>query len=311
MPKFYLKGFADKQGMLWVYEKGKNAPRASKPKAEANRENYYVFTDRGTPDDGAEKLLSKVESIVAPTIRKLANPQFKMNDQQRGELYAFVALMFVRVPAYREFIDKTMSEMMKRFAVSQAKDSEKFYGAVKEMEAETGKPLADVEKLRAIAMSGDYEVTQASVGFNLLMIFQTSLKICEVFETQYRHDIIYAPPGTFFPTSDNPIATLEPDTEGRASMGGGITRPGNQVIFPLNKRACLILRRNGKEESLEAAPGWAAQIRDAIMASAQKHLYAVEGKRRIARIFTERGCQTKYGVNSLLPDPRFSAPWDR
>src|SRR5947209_17314037 len=39
LPRFYLKGFTEKK-QLWVYEKGK-PPRASKPKYEAQRENYY------------------------------------------------------------------------------------------------------------------------------------------------------------------------------------------------------------------------------------------------------------------------------
>ena len=62
VPKFYLKGFMDRQQVLWVYEKGQNAPRASNPKQEGHRENYYTFTDRDTPDDSTEKMLSKAES---------------------------------------------------------------------------------------------------------------------------------------------------------------------------------------------------------------------------------------------------------
>jgi hypothetical protein len=94
IPKFYLKGFTDKEGSLWVYENGKTAPRRSTTKHEGHRENYYVFEDRGFPDDSTEKMLSRVESVVAPTIKKLANSQFRLNDRQRSELYSFVALMF-------------------------------------------------------------------------------------------------------------------------------------------------------------------------------------------------------------------------
>lgn len=40
VPKFYLKGFTGRNGVLSVHERHK-PPRASKPKDEANRENYY------------------------------------------------------------------------------------------------------------------------------------------------------------------------------------------------------------------------------------------------------------------------------
>jgi hypothetical protein len=73
VPKFYLKGFMDRQQVLWVYEKGQNAPRASTPKKEGHRENYYTFTDRGTPDDSTEKMLSKAESMVAPSLPRSRN----------------------------------------------------------------------------------------------------------------------------------------------------------------------------------------------------------------------------------------------
>jgi hypothetical protein len=98
VPKFYLKGFTDNHKKLWVYEKGTNAPRESKPKKEGHRPNYYVFTEGGRPNDSAEDMLKKVESIVSSTVRKLANPEFEMNEDERASLYAFSALTFVRVP---------------------------------------------------------------------------------------------------------------------------------------------------------------------------------------------------------------------
>lgn len=81
-----------------------------------------------------EKILSKAESVVAPTIRKLANSQFEMSEREAHELYAFVALMFVRVPAYREFLDASAAKMMKMFAKEQASDREEFYRTVAERE---------------------------------------------------------------------------------------------------------------------------------------------------------------------------------
>src|SRR6267154_2574190 len=99
VPKFYLKGFTDKK-VLWVYEQGKTL-RESKPKAEAHRENFYTYDDNGYPDNRIEKSLSSAESVVAPIFRKIANPQFQMSDDERTSLFVFVAMTFVRVPAFR------------------------------------------------------------------------------------------------------------------------------------------------------------------------------------------------------------------
>jgi hypothetical protein len=98
VPRFYLNRFTDRSRTLWVYEHGQEKARASTPKREGHRENYYTFTDLGYPNDAAETMLAKIETIVAPTMKSLARPDFEISDKQRGELYGFIALTFVRVP---------------------------------------------------------------------------------------------------------------------------------------------------------------------------------------------------------------------
>ena len=56
VPKFYLKGFTDKQAVLWVYERFK-PKRPSKPKHEANRPDYYTHSEHGFRDESAEATL--------------------------------------------------------------------------------------------------------------------------------------------------------------------------------------------------------------------------------------------------------------
>jgi hypothetical protein len=303
VPKFYLKGFTDKNKRLWVYEKGANAPRESTPKSEGNIENYYTFTDRGYPNDQAERMLARAESAMAPVIRKLANPLFVMNETQRSELYTFVALTYVRVPAYREFIDRQAGEFMKRFTQETARDADKFCALLKKYESTTGKSLPDYEKFRNFLLSDDYTVSQKSAGFNLLQIFRSSLTISEVLETEYRHDVHYAPPGMYFMTGDNPIITIEPEIDGSAFIGTGFGRPRTKVVFPLNKRACLILSRRGTEQRIEASPAHTRQVNEMIMGVSQRFVYGPEGTRRVARIYNEQGCKIRYGENAFMAQP--------
>src|SRR5713226_1981225 len=98
IPKFYLKGFTDKEGVLWVCEKLKPI-RPSKPKREAHRADYYTHSEKGERDETAENVLKEVESRVAPIIRKLANPRYVLTPENAGHLIMFVAFMFVRVPS--------------------------------------------------------------------------------------------------------------------------------------------------------------------------------------------------------------------
>jgi hypothetical protein len=113
IPRVYLKRFTDSVGTLWVLEKGRK-PRASRPQDEAHRQDFCTFHEMGTRDETAERILSTLESRVSPVLRKIANPQFQMSLEQVGSLYLFVALVFVRVPAWREFVDKYAADTMKR-----------------------------------------------------------------------------------------------------------------------------------------------------------------------------------------------------
>jgi hypothetical protein len=299
VPRFYLKGFTDKQRKLWVYEQAK-ALRPSKPKDEAHRENYYVFTDRGYPDDQVEKLLSKAESLVAPVICKLRNPQFRMTEQQRNELYTFIAMTFVRVPAYRDFVDRQAAMLMSRLTLEHARDAKRFRATLEKYEAETGDSVGDYEQLRQFILGGNYEVSQKSAGYNLKMAFESGLEISELLETDYEYDIWYAPQGSFFITCDNPVITIEPDGDGTAFVGTGFARKNTEVLFPLNQKACLRLRRGARGEQLEIDERRSQQINDLVMGVAQRFLYAPGKYKRISRLFNERGCKLKYGDNALI-----------
>src|SRR6266700_4597498 len=97
IPKLYLKGFTDKQKKLWVCEKFKPI-RASKPKDEAHRPDYYTHAEHGQRDETAEDMLEHIESRAAPIIRKLANPQYVLTPENAGRVVMLVAFLFARVP---------------------------------------------------------------------------------------------------------------------------------------------------------------------------------------------------------------------
>lgn len=177
IPKFYLKGFTDKEGTLWVYEKFKPL-RASKPKSEANRPDYYTHCEKGERDETAENVLKDIESVVAPIIRKLANPQYELTPEHAGRLYVFVASMFARVPSWREYVNDAAAEMAKRIQQQNAKEKEKFHEWCAEFERSTGRTLpVGYEELRQLVLKGDYTREQRSDAFNLGAMFKSAFTV--------------------------------------------------------------------------------------------------------------------------------------
>ena len=177
VPRFYQRGFTDKQGRLWVCEKFKPI-RDSKPEDEAHLPDYYTHAEQGERDESAEHTLEEIESRAAPVIRKLANFEFDPSPGQMGHLYLFVAFMFARVPSWREHLDRLFGKVAREQELARARDKQRFHKQCADMERDTGKPLGmDYEELRQYILRGRYEIIQTSTAFNIGSTFEGALNI--------------------------------------------------------------------------------------------------------------------------------------
>ena len=301
VPKFYLNGFSDRKGQLWVYEKSVVAPRASTPKREGNRADYYVFTELGEKDDSAELMLGTIENMVAPIFRSLRRREHVLSPSEVGHLFAFIGVMFVRVPAYREYWDEMTGMEITIHAQEMIKKSGVFEKFLRYYEAKTGRPLADPEGVRQAVLRGEFVVEQRSKVMNLAFIFRDAQKIGKELVHEYGYDLYYAPSGSFYVTSDNPVVTIGHEGGDKATVGLGFSWPHTQVVFPLNKRVCAILSRHGRERKVDATPQKLAEINRLLMFASQKYLYAAENSEDIGKEFEQNGCGLRYGENALVP----------
>jgi len=302
IPKFYLKGFTDKQGKLWVFEKFKPL-RESRPKDEAHRPDYYTHAEKGRRDETAEDVLKGAESRAAPIILKLATSQFVLTPERAGHLIIFVAFMFARVPSWREHLDNLAAQLARENILKTARDRTKFNQTCDALERATGKPLdMDRGELRDYILGGQYDIKQGSKGFNLGSMFKTAFSALD--ELKFMgYQVFYAPKGNAFVTSDSPVYTLQPDGEGEAAIGMGFGHDNVEVYFPLNKRACLRLKKGIKPMQRVIEAGHVDQINSITMATASQYLYSSERYRRLGRLFDERGSKVLAGKNAFMASP--------
>jgi hypothetical protein len=302
VPRFYLKGFTDKEHVLWVYERFK-AKRASKPKHEAHRPDYYTHSEHGFRDESAEHELRKMESLAGPVISKLASPLYQMTRERATYLYVFVAFMFVRVPSWREYLDRTFVDTARKIQLARARDKERFHQSCRDMEQDTGKSLGmDIEEFRQFILSGEYEIEQTSKAYSLGTMFTSGLAVMDEFQ-KFGFEVLYAPEGKFFVTSDSPVYTIKPEGNGQATVGMGFAWPGVEVFFPLNKRACLRMRKGLRPRKILISEGKLEMLNGLIMATATQFLYSNESYRRLSRLFDERGCKVRAGRDAFLIEP--------
>ena len=308
IPKFYLKGFMDEKKQLWVLEKRK-APRASRPKEEAHRPDFYTFTDRGSRDESAEQALCLAENTVAPIIRKLANRNTDLTQEEISALYVFVAFMFARVPCWRTMLDEKVAELMRKKTIERAKDKERFHADF----ATFVKPHSDsesveAEKLRQFILSDKWIVEQKSVGYNLRMMFDSAFAIMEMLAPRGLEILVIpanqkaaAPEEAVFLTSDSPVFTLAQDNPKVATIGVGFGWSNAQVFMPLNKRVCLKISESRIQQKRGfASPKLVKQINRVLMGTATQYVYSSRGERRLARLFDEFGCKVILGKNAFI-----------
>lgn len=303
IPKFYLKGFTDREKRLWVCERFKPI-RDSKPKDEAHRPDYYTHAEQGQRDETAEDILKQVESKAAPIICKLANPQYVLTPENASHVIMFVAFMFARVPSWRENLDNLVTQLAKKKMLEIANDKERFHRACLELERDKGESLGvDFEGLRQSALNDRFKIKQDSIAFNLGSMCLSAFDIAkQIGEMGYQ--AFYAPQGKFFVTSDSPVYTVQPDGRGAATVGMGFGWANVEVYFPLNKKACFRLKRGIKPMGRMIEEGRVDEINRLTMATAVQFLYSSEGYKRIARLFDERGCKVRVGKNAFMPHPQ-------
>jgi hypothetical protein len=301
IPKFYLKGFTDKRGSLWVCERFKGI-RESKPKKEAYRPDYYTLSEEGQRNETAEDILKQVESKAAPIICKLANPQYTLTPENASHVIMFLAFLFARVPSWRENLNNMAVQLAWKMLQREVNDKEKFHKTCAEIEKQQGKSLGDFEKLREDVLNRRFDIEQ-SESHNLGSMCLSACSIAKQLATM-NYQAFYAPQGKFFVTSDAPVWTLLPDGTGEATVGMGFGWENVEVYCPLNKRTCFRLKNGTKPMGRIIEEGRVDEINRVTMATAAQHLYSSEGHRRIARLFDERGCKVQVGKNAFMPHPQ-------
>jgi hypothetical protein len=114
VPRTYLRAFCDQNGKLRVYRKdGPVEPLYQAPEATQFRNYYYSQPVPGGGQDNntLEGFFSKIESDWPETVAKL-HARGAVNDRL-ANIFEFIALQRVRVPASRDAVEASLAQMVK------------------------------------------------------------------------------------------------------------------------------------------------------------------------------------------------------
>lgn len=217
LAEFYLKGFCNSSGLLWLYDFQRGEYRRQKPRNIGVETNLYaLYTRDGRKDVSTERMLSDVEGVTKPVIEKIERKS-RLSLADRNIIATFVALMYARVPRFRDRLMKNFSDVLDDPDVP-------------------AKERADLAR-----QIGEKGFRQAVFIERML---DTSLEFASQF-SQMDWVIGLAPDEKSFITGDDPFTPIA-DENYSGSLGDfQMTTPGIVKVLPLTKKSCLFFLDRG------------------------------------------------------------------
>jgi hypothetical protein len=168
VPQCWLAGFTDtgeKGGMLYVTDLKRKRQWRCKPADAGHRRDFYRVEDPNLSDPLAiEKIFSKIENSVAPVFKALTKEKRgPKNGFELGLLLEYMAIQWIRVPAFRAILGRVMLSLFSDFAL---RTPEAWKMALQKAGISATHPDADYSKAVDVMSSGEITLS-AQPGFYL------------------------------------------------------------------------------------------------------------------------------------------------
>lgn len=254
LPRFYLSGFCNpevhrREGherdksrcRVWTHDKEQGRIRERGVKNLSVERHYYsADTPGGGRDAEPERVLAGLEDRAARVIRGL---QFgsELRPEQEGIFAVFAASMKFRISSYRPFSRSHAARNETRIKEAAFPSVE----ALIEDLRRAGRPEAEdsefVERVFREVRSDEYEL-KLTKNHDIEHMFRHTRKVAGVMLEQ-EWIFAWAPDGTSFATSDDPVLVLDLNLKApKDFMGGfGFASAGVTKVLPLTQCVCLII----------------------------------------------------------------------
>jgi hypothetical protein len=253
--RFYLEGFVDPSDgrSLWVYDKTSGQVTRSTPRRAGLQKHFHSFTraDGSRDSTSVEDALAKIESQAAPVLRRLMGRE-PLDNRERSIAAYFMALMLVRVPAFRQGVERFKSEVVKRVTQLMAA-----HGRFDSVPVPNGSEAA-INRAKETLKRGDFEVVVSPE--RSLKAFLAAEKVAAVI-----HSMTWVVVGTKgkhrYVTSDNPITYDVPGPASSPAEPVGLVHPKVELTFPLSAETVFVGHWQGPRAELYRAKATENMVR--------------------------------------------------
>lgn len=248
VPQTYLRGFAsdDDLSRIYFYDRRIAAKGVTKRLIQdvCSQNNLYtLLMQDGSQSDGLEESFA---TVTEPIFRELADKllnRVALTAKEKGEFAACLATQMIRTPASKEIYDAMTTAIMdtesKKLWTKLLNDDErnKMFNEVKQ---ETGRDMSAITKEDIEGILDGTKFKTSWTVYKESWIKDNVELMPEIFRAleKMHWRVYFAPTGTAFITSDNPVGILVKKPDGYY-VGTGILSQGAVRLFPLARNACL------------------------------------------------------------------------
>lgn len=228
VPEWYLKNFTDiNSGFMHLYDKKKITFRMQKPEQVMIINNYYKqsWVPKGVDRNILEKTLSVIEHNAKEAFEKLIDNPKSITEEDSSFMLCYLEFQRIRVPKQAKIAKELLKTTVTRLALND-------------------------EELSSYLVSGKVEIkVNDSFRFDFMKIVIGNIL---PYFSRMVWDIVSAPDGYSFVTSDNPVSFY--NVKAAPPLEPGIALVGTIVLFPLSSKHLLTLRHPEYVNDSELSP---------------------------------------------------------
>jgi hypothetical protein len=303
VPQMYLSGFANAVGQLYAVNAQERKCFRPMPANIAAERDFNKIVAEGVPPDALEKELAKLESEIAPGIRRIReNASFGENGKDREDVINLIALMALRNPRSRKDMGQLYLHVVRAMLLMTFEEKGRWEAWVEEQ-----KKAGQWPKDKPADYAGHKQFVEEHI--NELRVHQNFTLEMELdaLEHVYRYfdgrkwRILKAKDGSGgFVTADHPVCVHR---EGEMNYGQqyapGLGLSDRDVLIALSPKVALLGRLEGEEDIVEVDKRTVASFNATVMGYAMKQIYAQDDK-----FFYTRAAPQPLGTAvTLLEDP--------
>jgi hypothetical protein len=253
--------------------------------------------------DAFEQVMAEFEGKLAPALTRILQSGNLRDVEDRAILFNFIGLIGIRNPQHREIFRKFNEDVMNRIMDLATVTKERWEGQMRRMSEEgylKDTKQISYEQMRDFVKKKEYSV-QLDTGFH---IKSELTGVNAILPTLFKRKwVTLTPPkdSSGFITSDHPVCLMFSDPAQRGKFHGpGHGLAGTEIIFPVGRRLALVGAFELQEDELELNEDGVAGVNGAIVAYAERQVYAYDGDYTYSRQNHEAPRRGAELVNDIL-----------